>query len=101
VGNPGWIEPEEGWNPGWKPGQLVLDKRSDLLMEIVEVTCDEIALPPCASCGTDCGSGGVERYYAFRVVYFDDRTEPMNGSWRAPEDLCELSEMEIIAHVAR
>jgi hypothetical protein len=79
-------------------GDLLLDKRSDLLVEIVEATCDKLVLPSCQHCGTDCGTDGFESYYGYRVVFIDDRTEPMNGSWRAPEDLEHLNAMEVLAH---
>jgi len=97
VSNTGWLEPEEGWNPGWPPGTIVLDKRSGLLMEIVDSRMDILYedelnydMEPVE-----------ERYWAFRVRYLDDGTDPMDGVWRAPEDLVPMTAMEVLAHVAR
>lgn len=74
----------------------MLDKRSELLVEIVEVqleTFDE---------GDDWdGSPTERRYFSYRIIYVDDGKEPMGGSWRAPEDLDPMNAMEILAHAAR
>jgi hypothetical protein len=98
VANAGWLEPEEGWCPNWEPGTVVLDKRSGLLMEIVETHCDRLYEGHRAWRST---AEGCARYFSFRVVFFDDQTDPTDGCWRAPEDLVALTEMEIVALAAR
>lgn len=96
MGNPGWLEPEEGLNPDLGVGTIVLDKRSGLLMEIVERRVDILY--------EDEFNYDMEpieqRYWALRVRYFDDGTDPMDGVWRAPEDLEPLNSTEVIARAA-
>lgn len=94
MGNPGWLEPEEGWNPGWKPGTFALDKRSDLLVEIIDSQCETFDE------GYDYdGSPTDRRYWSFRIRLLDG-TDPMNGVWRAPEDLEPLNAMEVLAYAS-
>ena len=97
MGDPGWLEPEEGYYPGWAPGTVILDKRSGLLVEIVEHQCEVLYAGERA--WEDTTAGGAE-YHSFRIRYFDDGTDPMDGVWRAPEDLEPLNAMEVIAHAA-
>lgn len=91
---PNWIEPEEGINP-WRVGQVMLDIRSGLVVEIVN------ALRHVIDEGYDWDSSPTDRvYWAYQIVFFDDKTEPTNGAWRAPEDLRPLSDMEVVARSA-
>jgi len=97
MGNPGWLEPEEGWNPGWEPGTLVLDKRSGLLMEILDSQMEVLYED---TYDWDM-SPADERYWSYRVCYFDDGTDPMDGVWRAPEDLVPVNAMEVLAYASQ
>lgn len=82
VGNPGWLEPEEGLCPGWALGTIVLDKRSGLLVEIVDHQCDLLYVGERA--WQDTTAGGAE-YHSYRIRYFDDGTDPMDGSGGRPK----------------
>lgn len=96
MGNPGWLEPEEGWNPGWEPGTILLDKRSGLLVEVVDSQLEVIYED-----SYDWDSSPMDlRYWSFRIRFFDDGTDPTDGVWRAPEDLEPLNAMEVIARAA-
>jgi len=97
MGSPGWLEPEEGFNPGWEIGKLLRDKRSGLLVEIVDRQLEVIAE------GTyDWDQSPAElRYWSFRIVFWDDKTDPTDGSWRAPEDLEEVDGMELLALIRK
>jgi hypothetical protein len=97
MGDPGWLEPEEGWNPGWEPGTTVLDKRSGLLMEILDSQLEVIY----ENTYDWDGSPAQMRFWSFRVRFFDDETDPTDGLWRPPDDLIPLTAMEVLAHVAR
>jgi len=98
VGDPDWLEPEEGWYPGWVPGTIVLDKRSEHLVEIVEVKREVLFEGDYA--WRDTVEGGAV-YWSFRIRYVDDGTDPANGVWRAPEDLEPLNAMEVLAHARK
>ena len=89
-----WLEPEEGWNP-WRVGQILLDIRTDQVVEIVDHRCEILDE------GYDWDESPTDRrYWGYKVVYFDDKTDPPNGLWRAPEDLRLLTDMEVVARSA-